>query len=55
MLDVLRLMTRRVNEKIDSDEKMKEMAASRDRVIVLSFTDEKDYVIEIKDGKVNDP
>ncbi|MDG6225276.1 MAG: SCP2 sterol-binding domain-containing protein [Candidatus Thermoplasmatota archaeon] len=55
MLEILKEMCARVNEKIASDEKMREMANAKDRTLVLSFTDERTYVIEITGGKVLEP
>jgi putative sterol carrier protein len=55
MLEVLNGICIRVNEKIETDERMREMAASKDRTIVLEFTDGGTYTIEIAKGKVLPP
>jgi putative sterol carrier protein len=55
MLDVLNGICIRVNEKIGTDEKMREMASAKDRTIVLDFTDGGTYTIEILKGKVLPP
>ena len=55
MLDLLKEICRKVNEKIDTDEKMREMAKSKDRTIVLEFSDEGTYTIEVKGGRVLEP
>ena len=55
MLDVLKEMAVNVNQKIETDPKVKEMAGSKDRTILLKFTDEKEYILEVKDGKVLEP
>jgi putative sterol carrier protein len=55
VLDVLNDICVKVNERIATDERMREMAASKDRTIVLEFTDEGTYTIEILQGKVLPP
>jgi len=54
MLDVLNNMVVNVNKKIDAEPKIRESAKAKDRTLLLKFTDEKEYIIEIKDGKVLD-
>jgi len=55
LMDVLKDVCAKVNEKIRTDEKMREMAASKDRTIVLEFSDGGTYTIEILKGKVLPP
>jgi len=55
MIEKLRKITVNVNRKVETDEKLKEIVKAKDRTIVLTFTDEKTYLITIKDGKVLDP
>jgi putative sterol carrier protein len=55
MLDILKEMAVNVNQKIETDQKVKEMAEEKDRTILLKFTDEKEYILEMKDGKVLEP
>ncbi|MGA1792694.1 MAG: SCP2 sterol-binding domain-containing protein [Thermoplasmatota archaeon] len=52
MLDVLNNMVENVNKKIDTDPKIREIAEAKDRTLLLKFTDDKEYIIEIKDGRV---
>ena len=54
MLDVLNNMVENVNKKIEAEPKIREIAEAKDRTLLLKFTDEKEYIIEIKDGKVLD-
>jgi putative sterol carrier protein len=55
MIDELSKIVDNVNNKIESDEKVRSMAKAKDRKIQLVFTDEKTYVVEIKDGKALPP
>ncbi len=55
MLDTLISMSKEVNRKIEDDPKMREMAEEKDRTIVLHFSDDVDYILEIKDGKMLEP
>jgi putative sterol carrier protein len=55
MLDVLKEMTVKVNEKIENDPKVKEMAEAKDRTILLKITDEGEYILEVKGGRVLEP
>jgi putative sterol carrier protein len=55
LLALLKEISVKVNEKIGKDDKMKEMARSKDRTIVLEFTDEGTYTMEIKEGVLLDP
>ncbi|MGA1872648.1 MAG: SCP2 sterol-binding domain-containing protein [Thermoplasmatota archaeon] len=55
MLDVLRELVVNVNGKIETDPKVREIAEAKDRTLLLKFTDEKEYIIEIKDGRVMEP
>ncbi|HHD15774.1 MAG TPA: hypothetical protein ENK47_03615 [Euryarchaeota archaeon] len=55
MLDTLISMSKEVNRKIENDPKVRDLAAERDRIIVLHFTDENDYILEVKDGKLMEP
>jgi putative sterol carrier protein len=55
MMDTLIEMSRKVNQKIETEESVRKMAEEKDRTIVLHFTDEKDYILEVKDGKVLEP
>ncbi|MBN1539966.1 MAG: SCP2 sterol-binding domain-containing protein [Candidatus Thermoplasmatota archaeon] len=55
MLEVLREMTVRVNQKIETDEKVREVARAKDRTVLLKIIDTGSYIIEIKDGKVLEP
>jgi putative sterol carrier protein len=55
MLDKLINLSKQVNKKIETDPKIREMAEEKDRTISLHFTDENDYILEVKDGKVLEP
>lgn len=55
MLDVLKEMAVNVNQKIETDDKVKEMAEAKDRTILLKFSDEQEYILEVKGGKVLEP
>ncbi|MGA1821821.1 MAG: SCP2 sterol-binding domain-containing protein [Thermoplasmatota archaeon] len=55
MLETLKGLRDQLNKKIENDEKVREVIASKDRTIVLEFTDEKTYVLEVKDGEVLEP
>lgn len=55
MLETLKGLRDQLNEKIKKDEKVREVVASKDRTIVLEFTDDKTYVLEVKDGVVLEP
>ncbi len=52
MLEKLIALSKEVNSKIENDPKVREMAEEKDRTISLHFTDEKDYILEVKDGKL---
>jgi putative sterol carrier protein len=55
MLDTLISLSKDVNKKIETDQKVRDMANEKDRIIVLHFSDEKDYILEVKDGKLLEP
>jgi putative sterol carrier protein len=55
MMEMLKGLKEQLNEKIENDEKVREVVASKDRTIVLEFTDEKTYILEVKDGVVLEP
>ena len=55
MLDTLVSMSKEVNRKIKHDPKVREMAEEKDRIIVLHFSDDDDYILEVKDGKMLEP
>jgi len=55
MLDVLKEMVNNINRKIETEPKVREIAQSKDRTILLKFTDEGEYIIEVKDGKALEP
>jgi putative sterol carrier protein len=55
MLEQLKKMAINVNQKIETDPKVREMAEAKDRTILLKITDEGEYILELKDGKVLEP
>lgn len=55
MIEVLKEMCVKVNQRIETDEKMREMASAKDRTIVLEFSDGGTFTIEIAKGKVLPP
>jgi putative sterol carrier protein len=55
MLDVLKELVSNVNKKIETDPKVKEVAEAKDRTILLKFTDDSEYILEVVGGKVLEP
>ena len=55
MMETLRSICKEANRRIETDPKVREMATAKDRTLVLQFTDEKTYTMELKGGKMLDP
>ncbi|MFO8051300.1 MAG: SCP2 sterol-binding domain-containing protein [Thermoplasmatota archaeon] len=55
MLDELQKIVDNVNSRIETDEKVRSVAEAKDRTIQLEFTDEKNYVVEMKGGRALPP
>ncbi len=55
MLGVLKELVSNVNKKIETDPKVKEVAEAKDRTILLKFTDESEYILEVVNGKALEP
>lgn len=55
MMEILRMVVQNVNHKIETDEKVRSIASQKDRTIQLVFTDEKEYVLEVRGGRALEP
>ena len=56
MLDMLKEITKTVNQKIEVDQEAKELMEANDRTVALIFTDiGKSYVLTVKDGRMEEP
>ena len=55
VLDTLKKLSGEVNRKIEADEKVRDVVASKDRTILLDLKDDKCYVLSVKNGAVEEP
>ncbi len=55
MMETLVGMCNEVNRRIDTDPKVQEVANQKDRVMVIEFSDEKTYTLEVKGGRMLEP
>jgi putative sterol carrier protein len=55
MMETLQGMCKEVNRRIDTDPRVRDVAKEKDRLMVLEFTDERTYTLEVRDGRMLEP
>jgi putative sterol carrier protein len=55
MMETLQGMCKEVNRRIDTDPRVRDVANQKDRLMVLEFSDERTYTLEVKGGRMLEP
>ena len=55
MLEILREASVNLNSKAEKDERLNEFLKEKERTVVIQFTDGNSYILNVKDGRMQDP